>query len=376
MPNRLATATRAAFLAAALASVAPAALRGQDTLATRDAVRSAPATVKHTVKPGDTLWDIAKYYLKDPFKWPQVFHANTDIVKNPHWIYPGQVLTIDGDAVKPEIAAQASDAGVVVAQIQTRAQEPTVFATAEATTPRRAVRSTTIPPALTVRPGEYEAAPYVVSSKHSTRLGKVIGAVDIPALGLSSDAGFKLFDRIYVSLPANGSAAVGDRVIVARDGTEIPDIGRVVEPTGVLRIDSVAGPGRAIAVIERQFGTITPGEGIFAPGQSFEATSTRPVRGDYPLTAKLVWIQGAPRLPSVQAYVVLGASESQGVKMGDQFTLLDDRSRADGRPAPVEGTATVTIVRVTSIAATGIVVSQMQPEIRVGMPTRLSAKMP
>jgi nucleoid-associated protein YgaU len=35
------------------------------------------------VKKGDTLWDIAKAYLKDPFRWPEVFQRNTDVVENP-----------------------------------------------------------------------------------------------------------------------------------------------------------------------------------------------------------------------------------------------------------------------------------------------------
>src|SRR5688572_25578497 len=39
--------------------------------------------VAHVVKRGDTLWDIAKAYLKDPFRWPEVFQRNTDVVENP-----------------------------------------------------------------------------------------------------------------------------------------------------------------------------------------------------------------------------------------------------------------------------------------------------
>ena len=39
--------------------------------------------VKHVVKKGDTLWDLAQYYLKDPFRWPEIFRRNTDVVENP-----------------------------------------------------------------------------------------------------------------------------------------------------------------------------------------------------------------------------------------------------------------------------------------------------
>ncbi len=368
---------RAAVIVASLVAVTTSALGAQVVPAPNGAAaRANPAVVKHTVKRGDTLWDIAKYYLKDPFRWPDVFHANTDYVKNPHWIYPGQVLNIDGSAVKPEVAAQANSEGFVVAQIQTRAQAPTVFSETDAMPAQQAVGSTSMPPTLTVRPGEYEAAPYVVSDGSPLVAGRVVGPVDPPALGLSSEAGFKLFDRVYITAPAGSTLSVGDRLTVSRTDATISDIGRVVEPTGILRIDSVGSGNHASASIVKQFGSILPGQSIVASGRSFESTIVRPVPGAYPLTAKLLWIQGSPRLPSVQTYVILGASESKGVRMGDQFTLLDDTRFSDGTRAPLAATATVTIVRVTPFAATGIVVNQTQSEIRMGMPSRLTAKMP
>ena len=45
----------------------------------------------HTVKPGDTLWNITREYLKDPFLWPQVWEMNSTVA-NPHWIYPGDQI--------------------------------------------------------------------------------------------------------------------------------------------------------------------------------------------------------------------------------------------------------------------------------------------
>jgi nucleoid-associated protein YgaU len=73
------------------------------------AVASGPAVsapeAHHTVRPGETLWDIAALTVGDPTLWPALYRANRDQIKDPAVLYPGQTLTIpaiDPDELRAE----------------------------------------------------------------------------------------------------------------------------------------------------------------------------------------------------------------------------------------------------------------------------------
>ena len=49
------------------------------------------------VKLGDTLSKLAERFYNSPYKWEKIYEANKDTLKNPHYIYVGQKLTIPAD---------------------------------------------------------------------------------------------------------------------------------------------------------------------------------------------------------------------------------------------------------------------------------------
>jgi hypothetical protein len=66
---------------------------GHIGIALADLAPDAPS--RYTVKAGDTLWSLANLFLRSPWRWPELWGMNKAQLRNPHRIFPGQVLVLD-----------------------------------------------------------------------------------------------------------------------------------------------------------------------------------------------------------------------------------------------------------------------------------------
>ena len=354
-----------------------------------------PAT--YTVKAGDTLWDLAKQFLGDAFLWTDIYRMNRDVVEDPHWIYPGEVLRFSTPAEStttvaqnpttetPPGAGQQQAPQQVSSSNPASALPPTVFSRSANPTPTTASmslvgRGPQLEEAPTVRVGEVIVAPYVDREGGPRGFGRILKSGELPGITEMTDRSeFHEYDKIFISPPAGDVAPEGARYLAYRLGPVLEHQGQVVIPTGVIEVTAAPHSDlAAVASVVQVFNEVQASDRLVRLDTAGTSTTTRPREVEDGPSTKITWVSGEPVLPSVQSFIVLDASSKQGVQMGDEFLIYNPRTRGeDGNPGDPEiviGRAQV--VRSTPFGVTAVVLGQDQPAIKQGMTARVSARMP
>lgn len=130
---------------------------------------------QYVVVKGDTLWDIAGRFLDEPWQWPAIWQANSQI-ENPHLIYPGDVVSlvyVDGRPVL-QVAREGVPAAPPAAAPRDTSGKETVKLTPQVrridrSDPINAVPLDAIRPFLrdirVLSPSEFDGLPYVVANE-------------------------------------------------------------------------------------------------------------------------------------------------------------------------------------------------------------------
>ncbi len=112
----------------------------------------------YVVKRGDTLWGIAKVFLRDPWYWPEIWQVNPQ-VQNPHLIYPGDTLRLVYIEGRPTIMLQRGDAARVLPRIRSQPLEGAVT-----TIPYETVAAFMSKPSVLAKE-QVKDAPYVLATR-------------------------------------------------------------------------------------------------------------------------------------------------------------------------------------------------------------------
>ncbi len=283
---RAAAAVAAASLALAGAAVAQA--PAQPPAQPPELADRAPSS--YTVQKGDTLWGISAKFLKEPWRWPELWRMNREEIRNPHLIYPGEVVRLDVVEGQPQLTLARDENTIVVS--------PTVRVTALAAGAIPSIPPNDIEPFLTRNlvtgpSGLYDAA-QILRGRERERVVRGVGDV-VYVLGIDP----KLGDLWYIYRPAGA--------ITNLEGTEV--LGFESRFLGTARVEKFGE--LSTARIESSNAEILVGDRLL-PAPRETLVNYVPHAPDQPIDARIL------RVPF------------GGVETGRGNVVMLDRGAADG----------------------------------------------
>lgn len=337
--------TASVIAAAALFAAAP--LSAQDEPAQQGQV--------HVVRPGETLWDIARACLSDPFLWPEIFRLNTATVEDPALIYPRERLVL------PACAGQVAEGPAFLGPERQGPQGPSV-------------RIGELAPRPAVLQGDFYRAAFVARPAEVPLVGRLEAPEFESVASVTIPPQINLYDRLFVRVdPAR--VAVGDRLHLLREDREIRRVGRVYRPTGVVTVAAMNG-STATVVLVGMFDQVRYGDAA-VPVEAFPIRTLeqpRPVSAD--LQGRVLAFQDATPMPRTESILFLDIGRRAGVGVGDEFEAYDPPEERRWGTRPEVAVARMQVVKVTEGTASVRVTHLDQPRIAVGLPVRRVARMP
>ncbi|HSF47866.1 MAG TPA: LysM peptidoglycan-binding domain-containing protein [Burkholderiales bacterium] len=145
----------------------------------------ADAPDRYTVVKGDTLWGISGRFLEHPWQWPQIWQLNRDEIKNPHLIYPGDVILLDRTGPRLTLAS-GKDSSRPTVKMSPRVRAEDAAARAIPAIPPAAIEPFLTRP-LVIEHDSLAQAPQIVAAEEDRF---IVGAGDFAYVqGLPRDKG-------------------------------------------------------------------------------------------------------------------------------------------------------------------------------------------
>ena len=361
-----------------------------------------PAT--YTVKPGDTLFSIARQFLGDQSLWNQIYQLNTDRISDPSHIVPGLVLRITAadkmsepaakPGPKPEPQPAASKPAISEPEeiikptpqperpavvMEPEHQEPksdSLFAKRKGLDARSALRTYREQPYRPLRRGEFYSAGYLTEGE-SLSFGELLGAVTPPQIrNLSERSTATLFTEVGLAAPEGAKYQVGDSLLVVETTAGPAGFGDIVVPTGMVRVTGQSG-NQALATVVSVYGPIRNGQRTIPIDKFSEGGSMRAQPVANGLSGTVLGEREIRELKHPLSFLFIDKGKQDGVARGDIFEVRRDvRSRAGGSDTVDELMAVVQVVHVRGRSATVKILNVISPDIAPGTRIKLVAKLP
>lgn len=248
------------------------------------------APLRYVVKKGDTLWGIANRYLADAWQWPELWYVNGQL-KNPHKIYPGDVLELYNVNGRTMLA-RSEDLERLSPQIR-----ESMLGDGLQAIPIDAIRNFLKGPRV-VELDAINRAPYILSFADEHIIGGANMAVFIKKL---PDAG-----------PANFSTV--RRGVVYKDPDTGELLGYEVIPSGEVEIKSFGTPAQGMLTQSRQ--EILPGDLLMPPEAENYQANFYPHVPTVPVDGKIISVyEGVSQITQYQI-VALNRGSKHGLEPG------------------------------------------------------------
>jgi hypothetical protein len=342
----------------------------------------------HVVSTGETLWSLAQRYFGDPLLWPEIYRLNTLVVEDPHWIFPGEELRLQAlPPVAMDTTGVPADEQAVVG-IRPPPPTPAPPPPSTGAAPSVFARDTRGADRYItnirgdayrykpLRRGEFYAAGFL-TEEEPLPWAEVRGAVERPRLrNLRGSSTAQSHEQIGVVAPRGATYQVGDSLLVARIGREVPGWGRVVTPNGIARVSEVAGR-QLRAEIVSLYGRVSDGQ-FALPVEPFrDPGNVVPVPVENGAMGQVITRRDPNPIPGQQDIVFIDLGRADGVVPGDVFEVLEARAQDDPFvDSPWRQLGIMHVVFVRERSASAILTHINEIGIDAGAPVRLIMKMP
>lgn len=331
----------------------------------------------HTVRTGDTLWDLAARYLSNPHRWPAIFELNTDVVEDPHWIYPGERLRIPV-AIRHDDRVIVERAEDLLRDVDREAlgryPEGSIFRQPRDGGP--GLSSLTVderPPIAAVSRDDHRRASILAAEVELGPQGHTLRLLEENPLELDLPENARQHVDVVLELGAL-SAAVGDTLKAIRQIRSEARYGDVFTPMALLEVVRTWSDS-ARATVVKLYGDYEAGDPVVAlsPFDLDPAARAADV-ADGP-SGQVVAFETEQVVLGLDELAFLDVGAADGVRVGDEFGSFSSDERGAIEYVPADALAMLRVVRVTEGTSTVRVVHLNDPGTRPGSPVRLLRRM-